>query len=65
MKEIRADWDVDERIGDRRQELVFIGTNLDIESLKLCVSKCLLTQSEYEEGFDSWETLNDPFPTLE
>ena len=51
--------------GDRQQELVFIGQNLDQQHVTRCLNACLLTEEEYELGPASWEHLEDPMPPIE
>ena len=51
-----------EPFGDMRQELVFIGQNLDQEGVIKALDNCLLTEEEVLLGKDYWQTLNDPFP---
>jgi G3E family GTPase len=48
--------------GDRRQEIVFIGVDLDEDELRARLDAALLTEAELKEGPDSWATLPDPFP---
>ncbi|QYX46391.1 zinc metallochaperone GTPase ZigA [Pseudomonas tussilaginis] len=47
--------------GDCRQELVFIGQNIDFSRLKSELDACLLSDAEMAEGVDSWRQLPDPF----
>ncbi|KAK3200832.1 hypothetical protein GRF29_213g146228 [Pseudopithomyces chartarum] len=49
MKNIKADFDGE--WGDRRQELVFIGENLDVEGLRKLLDKCLLSRAQMRK----WE----------
>jgi G3E family GTPase len=46
--------------GDRRQELVFIGSGIDETHIRASLDTCLVP----EDGFDpqSWRSLRDPFP---
>ena len=48
-----------------RQELVFIGQNLDQERMNEALDACLLTEDELLNGRQFWETLPDPFPDWE
>jgi len=60
LASIREKWV--EPFGDMRQELVFIGQNLDKEKMTLALDNCLLTEDELVKGKAYWETFNDPFP---
>lgn len=63
LKEIEKQWV--EPFGDMRQELVFIGQNLDKPAMINALNNCLLSEDELLRGRDFWVTLNDPFPTWE
>jgi G3E family GTPase len=49
--------------GDRRQELVFIGIEIDKADLTRRLDACLLTDEEVALGRKSWKRMPDPFPT--
>lgn len=55
-----ADWA--EPYGDRRQELVFIGQNVDESRLRAELDACLLTDAELAAGPDAWRLYPDAFP---
>jgi len=47
--------------GDCRQELVFIGQNIDFDQLNAELDACLLTDIEMAAGVEGWTQLDDPF----
>lgn len=47
--------------GDRRQEIVFIGSGLDIAALRRRLDACLVEGGE-AMNVDAWKELRDPFP---
>ena len=69
----KKDWPTDEEyldsikkswvepFGDMRQELVFIGQNLDKDKIIDTLDDCLLKE-EVLKGRDYWIELEDPFP---
>ncbi|MEA3122352.1 MAG: hypothetical protein QOH33_1930 [Paraburkholderia sp.] len=64
--EIAADWHgnpADTTIGDRRQELVMIGVDLDATHWRAKLDGCLLRDDEYALGPSAWAGFADPFPT--
>lgn len=60
LESIESQWV--EPFGDMRQELVFIGQNLDQKAFSQALDDCLLTEEEVLRGRHYWETLADPFP---
>ena len=60
LESIKEKWV--EPFGDMRQELVFIGQNLDKEAMIKALDDCLLSEEDVLLGKEYWQTLNDPFP---
>lgn len=51
-----------EPYGDRRQEIVFIGVDMDEADLRRRLDACLLNDQEMQGGSEGWRLLPDPFP---
>jgi G3E family GTPase len=58
---IRSNWR--EPYGDRRQELVIIGQDLNRELFERALNACLLSDAEMVDGPVGWKDLPDPLPT--
>jgi G3E family GTPase len=48
--------------GDCRQELVFIGQNIDADRARSELDRCLLSDDELSAGQETWKTYRDHFP---
>ncbi|MGH1366920.1 MAG: zinc metallochaperone GTPase ZigA [Calditrichia bacterium] len=53
------------RFGDRIQELVFIGQNMDEKEMRSKLDACLLDERIASANSDSWADLKNPFPELQ
>ncbi|MEL7337573.1 MAG: GTP-binding protein, partial [Planctomycetota bacterium] len=51
--------------GDRHQELVFIGHEMDQARITQTLDACLLTDDEFAQGPEAWANFEDPFPPIE
>ncbi len=58
----RIEAEFDGEYGDRRQEIVFIGQNLEPKQTREILDRCLLDDTEMTVGPDVWKTFDDPFP---
>jgi G3E family GTPase len=63
LASIEKSWQ--EPFGDMRQELVFIGQNLDRDKVVDTLNNCLLDDDELMAGREHWQKLPDPFPSWE
>ncbi|MNT06985.1 putative metal chaperone YciC [compost metagenome] len=60
LAEVKAGWS--ETYGDRYQELVFIGQDMDQAAIEADLKKCQLNAMETRQGMAAWGKLPDPFP---
>ena len=51
--------------GDRKQQLVFIGHEMDQARVTDMLNQCLLTDSEMALGPQQWRDFDDPFPPID
>lgn len=57
---LQRDWD--DTYGDRGQQLVFIGQDLNKREMSKRLSACLVTQEEDMGGVPVWQKFDDPLP---
>ena len=60
LENIKKTWV--EPFGDMRQELIFIGQELQKEKIIAALDDCLLKEEEVLKGRSYWDKLKDPFP---
>lgn len=60
LNRIRSIWDSE--FGDRQQEIVLIGQNMDKSGLVQAFDDCLLTSEELQCGASHWIQVEGPFP---
>lgn len=60
LDKLRSQWHPE--FGDRRQELVFIGVDLDRDGIYQRLDDCLLTPEEMAGGPQAWSRIEDPLP---
>ncbi|MBL6722862.1 MAG: GTP-binding protein [Candidatus Margulisbacteria bacterium] len=63
IESIKAHWQ--DPYGDRRQELVLIGTNINKDDIINRINACLLTEDELSQGPNVWKTYTDPIHSWE
>lgn len=59
LKSIAEKWQ--DEVGDCRQELVFIGQNINFNQLEASLNACLLTDDELAQGPATWQQWVEPF----
>jgi G3E family GTPase len=63
VESIKENWD--EPYGDRRQEFVLIGSNINKDKINKQIESCLLTNEELQQGPDIWKDYTDPIHAWE
>ena len=63
INDIQKNWE--DPYGDRRQELVFIGTDINKEDIQKRLEDALLTDQEFNQGPDIWKNYEDPIQPWE
>ena len=52
---------MNEPYGDRQQEIVIIGQQMDNELITNALNQCLLSDDDMRKGLDAWRDIEDPF----
>jgi G3E family GTPase len=60
FQHIKSRWE--EPYGDRQQEIVIIGMQMNKTNIEASFHACLLTEDEIALGMASWRQFTDPFP---
>ncbi|MED5476059.1 MAG: zinc metallochaperone GTPase ZigA [Candidatus Neomarinimicrobiota bacterium] len=60
---INENWE--EPYGDMRQELVFIGQDLNKDQIINLLDECLISKKSFDLGENHWKKYKDPFPQYE
>ncbi|MEM1332537.1 MAG: GTP-binding protein [Actinomycetota bacterium] len=58
--DLEARWDP--MVGDRQNELVFIGIDMDEDDIRARLDRCVVTGKEFEKGPKKWARFRDPLP---
>ena len=53
------------RFGDRAQQIVFIGQNIDEDEIRANLDACLLDEDLANADHETWAALPNPFPEFE
>jgi G3E family GTPase len=59
---IKKDFDKNPAVGDRRQEIVIIGIDINQKEIETKLDQCLLTDEEFALGTAKWREFEDPLP---
>lgn len=62
LQKVESDWD--EQFGDRVQELVFIGQDMQKVEIIKKLNTALLTNDEINQGIDVWKNIEGPFQSF-
>ncbi|MFA9479147.1 zinc metallochaperone GTPase ZigA [Phycisphaerales bacterium AB-hyl4] len=57
---IEGQWDAE--VGDCRQEIVFIGQEMEQKTIEVLLDSALLDDDEMATGPNGWQSFNDPIP---
>ena len=63
LNDIRREFDGP--YGDRRQEIVFIGIDMNRTKIESMLEECLVTDEELKAGPEAWVHYDDPLPQVE